>query len=287
VMAEREVFYRKNGGQLLWVFGEFDPAHARMTMETVYRVNNRNAYVVNEETLAASQAAGCLMLLCYWEQPSMGESSIVWTSRRRLVRFDELTIDQPRQRVYLIDTDGLEAQLRRQLEGPPLDERLEEQWLTINEFQGRKGPDWAERDRQWRELQGAFNRCRLSLPQMGDKAMSALLNALYSAKHGASVGWRFTTLWGAAHHVMTQERRFAWIFYAALETYDRLRGIEQLDKGGSWSKKISNWRLGTDGWQGVVEEHRFDALINEAFPELASHVSAQRGNLEEWEEAPF
>lgn len=37
VMAEREVFYRKEGGLLLWVFGEFDPERARLMMQVVLR----------------------------------------------------------------------------------------------------------------------------------------------------------------------------------------------------------------------------------------------------------
>lgn len=37
----------------------------------------------------------------------------------------------------------------------------------------------------------------------------------------------------------------------------------------------------------ILENHAFDPLIEEAFPELAAHTRAQRGDFEEWEEAPF
>src|SRR5690606_25959473 len=87
VMAEREVFYKSEGGLLLWVFGQFDLDHARLMMEVIFVNNNRNAFVVNEATWEASRAQGALVLECHWAQPSRFENRIVWTRQRKLVRF--------------------------------------------------------------------------------------------------------------------------------------------------------------------------------------------------------
>lgn len=282
VMAEREVFYRKEGGLLLWVFGEFDPEHARLMMRVVFAVNNRNAFVVNEATLEASRVAGALMLECHWYQPRLGEGEIVWVSKSKMVRFDELTLDQAGQRAFYVDTDSLERDLRRQLEGPPLSERLEALWLNYEGFQGRQRMSLVEIDTEWQALQEAFRRRRINLPSRHYDPLVGLLRALYSAKHGASVGWRYARFWDAAHHIFDAERPFLWIFYSALQVYRRLNGLEAMDKSGKWRHKVQAWQSLT-----TPENHVFDSLIEEAFPELAAHTWARRSDFEEWEEAPF
>ena len=282
VMAEREVFYRKEGGLLLWVFGEFDPERARLMMQVVFAINNRNAFVVNEQTLAASREAGALWLECHWDHPSMGEQNIIWTPRRKLVRFDELTLDRVGQRAFYVDTDRIEAELKRQLAGPPLSEQLEALWLDYEAFQGRERPSLIEIDTRWRALQDAFARCRVNLPSRHHDPLVGLLRALYSAKHGASVGWRYERFWDAAHHVFDAEQAFGWIFYPALQVYGRLATLEAQDKSGKWRRKVETWQ-----GSNISEDHTFDPLIQEAFPELAAHLTAERGSIEEWEEAPF
>ena len=282
VMAEREEFYRKQGGLLLWIFGEFDPEHARLMMQVVFAINNRNAFVVNEQTLAASRDAGALMLECHWDKPALRERGIIWTPMRKLVRFDELTLDQVGQRAFYVDTDRIEAELQRQLEGPPLAELLEEFWLDYEAFQIRERPSLDEVDAKWRALQDAFAMRRVSLPSRHHDPLVGLLRALYSAKHGASVGWRYARLWDVAHHVFDAERPFLWIFYPALQVYGRLAELEAQDKSGKWRRKVEAWQS-----VNILENHAFDPLIQEAFPELAAHLTAQRRSIEEWEEAPF
>lgn len=84
------------------------------------------------------------MLECHWDHPSMGERTIIWTPRRKLVRFDELTLDRVGQRAFYVDTDRIEAELKRQLAGPLLSEQLEALWLDYEAFQGRERPSLIE-----------------------------------------------------------------------------------------------------------------------------------------------
>ncbi len=137
VMAEREVFYKSEGALLVWVFGEFDLDQARLMMEVIFVNNNRNAFVVNEATWEASIKAGAMVLECHWAQPSRHKDKIIWIRQRKLVRFDELTIDQECQRTFLVDTEAQEAQLRDEIEGPPLCKRFEDFWLAYEAFDGR------------------------------------------------------------------------------------------------------------------------------------------------------
>jgi hypothetical protein len=58
VLAERRMFYLREGGLLFWIFRKFDMGDARLTQEDIFYNNNRNAFVANESTLEASRAEG-------------------------------------------------------------------------------------------------------------------------------------------------------------------------------------------------------------------------------------
>lgn len=283
VMVEREEFYRREGGLLLWVFGEFDPEHARLMMKMSYAVNNRNAYVVNDETLAASREAGTLMLFCHYDQPSLGERDVVFVPQVKMVSFDQLTLDQAGQRAYLVDTDGIEVELKRRLAGPSLAAQLEEFWLMREQFNGRPRHPLKEMDAQWAVLQDRLRKQGVNLPgSWAYHPLVDLLRALYSAKLGESVGWDFPRFWNAAHHVMSAHSSFAWIFYAALVCYGRLPALEAQDKHGKWKKKVSDWRA-----MSASENHDYDPLILEVFPDLAAHAQLRRGAVKGYDEIPF
>lgn len=274
VMAEREVFYKSEGALLLWVFGEFDLDHARLMMEVIFVNNNRNAFVVNEATWQASQDAGTLVMECHWAQPSRHKDKIVWTRQRRLVRFDELTIDQERQRAFFVDTDALEAQLRQEIEGPPLGKLFEDFWLTYEAFDGRQRPDLTEIDRQWEDLAGRFSAQGARLPSRHDYDFVGLLRSVFLAKLGRAVGWKYQQFWPAAHHVHDAEKPCLWLFIAALRHYGRMADLEHLDAKGKWAEKMAKWQDGINAEDAAYrEEHRFDGALRLAFPELAPFIT--------------
>lgn len=273
VMAEREVFYKSEGGLLLWIFGEFDLDHARLMMEVIFANNNRNAFVVSEATRDASIQAGALMLECHWAQPCRVKDHIVWMQQRKLVRFDELTIDLERQRVFHVDTDALELRLRQEIEGPTLVEEFQEFWLTYEGFEGRERPDVATISQEWSALQIRFQGEGVRLPSRHEDTFVGLMRSILLAKFGKAVGWRYQALWPAAHHVHDAEKPCLWLFMAALGHYRRLAEIEAQDAKGRWADKVSKWTHGTaSGDPAFKEEHRYDGVVRVAFPELADLV---------------
>lgn len=289
VMAEREVFYKSEGALLLWIFGEFDLDHARLMMEVIFANNNRNAFVANEATCEASLAAGALMLECHWAQPARINDKIIWTQQRKLVRFDELTIDHERQRAYLVDTDALEARLRDEIEGPPLWKRFEHFWLAYEAFDGRERPDVPTLSREWDELQRRFASQGARLPSRHDDQFVGIVRSVFLAKLGKAVGWRYQQFWPAAHHVHDAEKSSLWLFIEALRHYGRLSDLEQQDAKGRWSEKMSRWKAGrTSADAAYAEQHRFDAALRLAFPELEAYVpEAEREYFNEDDPPPF
>lgn len=269
VMAEREVFYRSQGGLLLWVFGSFEFDQARLMMEVIFANNNRNAFVVSEASREASEGAGALILECCWEQPSIHDGGIIWTPHRKLVRFDELTIDQARQRVFYVDTDAEASRLERELHGPTPTEEFDAFWLAYEGVDGREPPAPAECDRAWASLESTFETYNAWLPPRRDWAFRDALRVLYLAKLGRAVGWRYASLWPAAHHVFDAHKPLLWIFLPALERYGRLQEIEAADRRGAWAAKLYDWRQGVAaGDAAYAPDHRYDEPLRLVFPEL-------------------
>lgn len=290
VMAEREIFYKSEGALLLWIFGEFDLDHARLMMEVIFANNNRNAFVVNEATREASLAAGALMLDCHWAKPARIKDKIVWTQQRKLVRFDELTVDRARQRVFYVDTDSMEAKFKEEIEGPPLAEAFQEFWLGYEFFEGRERPDVPTLNRGWEALQLRFAKQGARLPSRHNDEFVGLVRSLFLAKLGKAVGWRYQQFWPAAHHVHDAEKSSLWLFIGALRHYGRMADLERQDTKGRWAEKMVKWAKGrATGDPSFAEQHQFDDALRVAFPELISLLPPSQMEPVElgWEEAPF
>lgn len=273
VMAEREVFYKREGGLLLWILGDFEYEQDRLMMQVVYANNNRNVFVVNDATRDASLAAGALVLECRWAKPHTVGKEVHWTPQRSLVRFDALTLDLEKQRAFYFDAEAAEARLLAEVEEPPLVERIETFWLAYECFQGRERPDVSVLNQQWED---AGRRCREKgwvLPSRHDDDFIPLIRALYSAKHGASVGWNYKDLWGVAHRVHDAHKSLLWLVIPALAHYARLGAIEAQDNHGKWAGKMSDWQEGiATRTPTYLEDHRFDAIVVLAFPELTALI---------------
>jgi hypothetical protein len=157
------------------------------------------------------------------------------------VGFDELTLDQVGQRAFYVDTDRIETDLLRQLEGPPFDHRLEKIWLDLEGFEGRAVADPAQANREWAALQRYSASKGANLPAFHNRSFQTLMRALYSARHGKSVGWRFEELWGVAMHVFAQAPEFFGLLVQALDHYGHTASLEEHGSNGTWAGKIRAW----------------------------------------------
>lgn len=268
VIAERREFYLREGGLLVWLFKRFDESGNRLTQDDVFYNNNRNVFLASEETLAASKAAGKLCLECRWTEPVADGDSVVLHWRRRIVPIDELTIDAERQRIFFYDFDGAVARLcanSKSAREETLRRRFEAFWLD------RAARDRSDDSAAWKGLRNAFDEVGLLLtPYPGGEGSEILLNALYSAKHGKIIGWRYKKFIEIAHLIASGYKTYLWAFRLALAAYDRRKQILAEDESGLWRKKVLQYRSLMD--KGALEylpDRRFDGLVAFLFPEIA------------------
>ncbi|MEQ1883210.1 MAG: DUF6035 family protein [Burkholderiales bacterium] len=249
IIAARREFYLREGGLLFWIFKGVNPADRRMMEDDVFIPNNHNLFVADADTAAESARTRRLMLRCHFHVPRMESERIVEEWHHRLVAFDDLTVDLPRQRVYFFDYEGARESIAREKadRDKPLRSRYEQLWLRL--------PD--NRDRQL-DLQREYAPIRKELRARGldfpwdfiDREVYYLMRACYCAKHRRSIGYGYkgpSVLLSIAHNVHDGHKSFMYPFLLLLDEHGGGEQLDKMDRTGVW-----RWRRATfeDAWRG-------------------------------------
>ena len=262
VIVERRRFYLQNGGLLFWVFADFPDIGRRLIQDDVFYNNNYNAFLVSEETKIASDELSEFCLTCIWHEPSSNSTGSVLC--RKTVSFRDLTFDMSRQRGYYYDyekarTDLVAAPL---LSLQQLREEFEQAWLQPE----RDSSDVAT---AWKHFYSGIHRHGVRLRDYSGPPPSALVDALYSAKHGRVVGWRYKKFIEVAHRVASAHPCFLSLFRRALHEYDRGGQLSAEDRSNKWAERVKVYRAGMKrGDAEYVPDAQFDESIILLFPEL-------------------
>lgn len=261
VIVARREFYLREGVLLFWIFARFDNENRRMTLEDVFYNNNSNAFLVTEDTYKDSAASTEFKLDCAWAMPkSNGDLSHL---TRKRISFRELTLDKARQRAYFVDIEAEQRQLKEQKEAEAdrLRKDFEKWWLD-------PALDWQTRSYQWQKLAKRLRNQGIHVPPYFNELNTSLLNAIYSAKHNRSCGWRFPTLSQVAHKVMENPKHVWWFFYS-LKKYNHGEKIFIEGNPEKIKRKIARARNERKQQPELYEPPRKDqALIEFLFPEL-------------------
>jgi len=272
VIAERRVFYLREGGMLLWIFKSFDGERAKLTQEDVFYNNNRNLFIANDDTLKASKETGQFSLECRWAEPFIEDGSIQTRWAGQIVSIDDLTLDRERQRVFFYDYDRKAEELARELQEKPLSdlcEKFEAYWLQRD----RQNSD---KDLEWPSLRQSFSAIGIDLPLYPDDGWgpAVLLNALYSAKYGRVVGWHYKKFIEVAHRIADSHKGFLWVFRCALSVYDRKAQIQMEDKTEKWKDRVKIYHpLMAAGAEAYKPDQQFDQFVEFLFPEIADQLA--------------
>lgn len=233
VIVERRRFYQDEGGLLFWIFAEFNKEGRRLAQDDVFFNNNQNAFIVNAASAVASISDAQFKLTCVWAEPA-AESPALQT---RLVGFHELTLNTATQQAFYFDFYGSKAALRTAMlaDTAPLRDSFEASWIALTTGDGNFSDDWTKAHRQFRAR-------GVPLPPRPRDLHPTLLDALYSAKHGRVIGWRFTKFIQVAHRLASGHRPYLQIFRKALQIYGRGDQLKAEDHSGKWALRVKNYR---------------------------------------------
>lgn len=266
VIAERRHFYLSEGGLLFWVFGRFGESDRRLTEDDVFYNNNRNAFVVSDQTAAASVHAGQFQLDCHWCSPAAATALL----EHGRVGFSQLTLDQTNQRAFYFDFDGELAALRtrereaRLAADAPLRARFDAFWHAYM-------VDGTQDDTTWLSLRRELKDRGVALPRyLGQFSQRQLLNALYSAREGRPIGFGFGTFIEVAHWIASSHKGYLRAFRQALEAYGRAEQLRSEDHTGKWRDKVSLYKPKLQANDPAYASiNPYPELTSFLFPELA------------------
>lgn len=262
VIVERRDFYLRNGGLLFWVFAEFPDIGRRLTQDDVFYNNNQNAFIVSEETKTASDELSELCMTCVWSEP--GTSNTAGTLRRKTVSFQELTLDVLNQRAYYFDFEGARSELRvaATVSLANVRDEFERAWIAPE----RTSADSAE---IWKLFYAGLGKCGIRLRNYSGPPPAALIDALYSAKYGEVIGWRYKKFIEVAHRIATGHSSLLPIFRRALRAYARGPQLEAEDRSGRWAERVKIYRAAMKrGDPKYAEDVQHDETLIVLFPEL-------------------
>lgn len=275
VIAERRLFYLQQGGLLFWVFARFDADQRRLTQDDVFFNNNRNAFIVSSSTRDASVAAGDFLLDCLWANPTAaGETASL---QRKRISFSELTLEPQTQRAFYFnfDQEALRQVTQPESERCGLAADFEDWWLRI----ARENPSQYDQERvvdgfpenrpqSW-EVPGPVAKFLPSSYWIGERLPVALLNVLYSAKHGRPVGLKRNLFIEVAHYAVEAHPTYLPWFRKAFSVYNRGELLQQQDKTGKWRHRVAAYKKEMKALPELyAPDRRHQELIELLFPEL-------------------
>lgn len=262
VIAERRLFYLKEGGLLFWIFARFKNADRRLSQDDVFFNNNQNAFLVTEKTAAISVARKTFHLSCAWTEPTSAISTS--TLYRKTVSFHELTFDLAKRRAYYFDFETARAAWhpKNLCDPAALRQGFELAWIAWMNDEG-------DLNKVWGEFYRRFCSLNVPMPFYPHQLPKILLNALYSVKHGKPIGWKYQGLVEVAHRIADEHKAYLRLFRHALRIYGRGEQIMKEDKSGRWARRAA-WhkqaiREGAPAYQ--PDETHYE-LLAYLFPEL-------------------
>lgn len=116
VVVSRQDFYKRDESYIIWIFKDFDKdrRNQRMMQLDIVISNNKNAFVINEETKAKSIVEQDLVLLCLYKNYYRVGWEIKSEWKERFITLNDLTFDD-NYLSYLHDAESQYSQIETEI----------------------------------------------------------------------------------------------------------------------------------------------------------------------------
>jgi hypothetical protein len=255
VLARRPRFRERNT-LLVWVFARLEPSMEAPALDDIYFNETPTALMLSEETVQTTLRRREFMVECLWAESQTGAD--IEAVRRTLIPFHSLTLDARTQRFVHVEGRGKPYR--------PWRERFEAFWTSLD-LRSKLSP---EQYAQWRSLEReGRRRVGVRLPPHPLQEPRVLLDALYSAKLGRPVGWRFDKLVEVARLVSQVHPHYLQALRRAFDAYGRGPQLLHEDASGRWRRQVRLYQEAMARRDpSFLPDDRFDDLVDALFPEL-------------------
>lgn len=265
VIADRREFYLAEGGLLFWLFENAKEINPRQYQEDIFYNNNDNLFIVDEETCELSKERRAFMLRCRYLVPENVDGKIQERWEERIVSFHDLVVDTGKQVAFYYDTRSALDKAKeeaKQENDEQLRRRFEAFWL------GKKVQRVTAAEKEYLYLRQQLAERGIRVPEKyTENHFTALLNILYSAKHGSCVGYAFEKFVQVAHVTHDKYPGYLRYFTAIVQHHDTKKRLLDEDASGKWKerrKKIWDMIRKNDPYVAPDIEH--GQLVSLLFP---------------------
>jgi len=118
VIVGRTLFYRQRGIFLIWVFPSFslDTDIQKFTQKDVFYNNSFNVYVFDQEAQDKSEAAGKLVLSCYYKEFYITGSRLENRWLKTYIEMRDISFNTSLSELWYHDSDSQKERLEKELE---------------------------------------------------------------------------------------------------------------------------------------------------------------------------
>lgn len=259
VIVDRETFYEENNIFILWVFNDKDENAFRFTEKDIFFNNHRNAFLMDEESVRVSEKENKLFLTCYFQKPYLENGKVIDKWEKQLISFNEIKFDANKYKIYFYDYEEALNELQKSID-LDLAQQFEKYWIIRSQL------SWADRDKKDAFYIEKLRQRQIQIDKM-DRALSGVLNALYSAKLGQITGYLFRNFIALSNLILERRKEFARIYMWALEIYGMKEAVQEADTKKSFAKKIAVYKK-----DRPPQNDEFNELFRFLFPELSEKL---------------
>jgi len=268
VIAAREKFYQDRGDYIIWLFNSFDPDFQRFTEMDVFWRNKANVFIVDERTMDLSRSRGELVLQCYFWAPYAEDGKLKNQWQETNITISDLKFDSVTLKPYYFDRPAAKLLVKRAIADNLLQD-FEEYWGC------RHLIDWEGREQHDARYCLCLSELLNEPIKKFDQPLSALLTALFSAKHKRPYGTRMNSLLAVANNFLDHYTQHVLTFRAAMKVYGSKELLMAADeKKGNFMKKWSSLVKGRSLDDiASTQDNSPNELLQLIFPEMAEHLS--------------
>ena len=265
VIADRREFYLAEGGLLFWLFEDARELNPRQYQEDIFYNNNDNLFIVDEETCELSKERSAFMLRCRYLVPENLDGKIRERWEERIVSFHDLVVDTSKQIAFYFDTRSAldkAKEAAKQQNDEQLRRTFEAFWLE------KKAQDVTTAEKEYLHLRLQLSERGISVPEKyTENHFTALLNILYSAKHGSCVGYSYEKFIQVAHIAHDKYPGYLRYFTAIVQHHGTKKRLLEEDATGKWKERRKKiWDLIQNNDPHVAPDVEHGHLVALLFP---------------------
>ncbi len=237
----------------------------RQYQEDIFYNNNDNLFIVDEETCELSKERSAFMLRCRYLVPENLDGKIRERWEERIVSFHDLVVDTSKQIAFYFDTRSAldkAKEAAKQQNDEQLRRTFEAFWLE------KKAQDVTTAEKEYLHLRLQLSERGISVPEKyTENHFTALLNILYSAKHGSCVGYSYEKFIQVAHIAHDKYPGYLRYFTAIVQHHGTKKRLLEEDATGKWKERRKKiWDLIQNNDPHVAPDVEHGHLVALLFP---------------------